>query len=111
MGIASGARAPGVGRAIKQIPRSIAMRSRILAAVMFPGVLLAAPGCATTPRAPASAQAPIAPGFAYSTGRGTQSFAAPPSAVFAALNESMNDLGLGSIRPTLNGTASRIEAK
>jgi hypothetical protein len=85
------------------------MRWRVLVSSIVSGIFLAATGCATV--SPAPDPAAIAPGFAYSAGRGTQSFAAPPSAVVAALNESMSDLSLDSIRPARDGTISRIEAR
>jgi hypothetical protein len=67
-----------------------------------------APGCAALPRE--RTEEPAAPGFAYAAGRATQGFAAPPSAVLAALNDAMGDLNLLAIRPTREGTVSRIES-
>lgn len=72
--------------------------------------LSAATGCAAVSSNRTSAPEVIPPGFAYMGGRATQSFAAPPSAVLGALNEAMGDLDMQSIRPTREGTVSRIEA-
>ncbi len=72
-------------------------------------VMLGLIGCATVP--PAAEVAATTSGFAYSAGRGTQAFAAPPAAVVAALNESMGDLGLKAIRGVRDGGVWRIEAR
>jgi hypothetical protein len=84
------------------------MRWNLLVSCILGCCAPATPGCATLPRD--SVQEPAAPDFAYAAGRATQSFAAPPSAVLAALNDAMGDLNLASIRPTREGTVSRIEA-
>jgi hypothetical protein len=84
------------------------MRRNLLVPGMVAAIALWTSGCATVSRTPA--EDPMAPGFAYAAGRATQSFAAPPSSVLAALNESMGDLSLLSIRPTREGAVSRIEA-
>jgi hypothetical protein len=65
-------------------------------------------GCATIP--PGAEIAATSSAFSYSGGRGSQSFAAPPAAVLAALNESMGDLNFQSIRRSRDGSVSRIEA-
>jgi hypothetical protein len=49
--------------------------------------------------------------FAFSTGRGTQAFAAQPAAVAAALHDSMADLNLTSARSIRNGAVHRVEAR
>jgi hypothetical protein len=84
------------------------MRWNLLVSCILASCASAVPGCATLPRGPIQESA--APDFAYAAGRATQSFAAPPSAVLAALNDAMGDLNLVSIRPTREGTVSRIEA-
>jgi Protein of unknown function (DUF3568) len=65
-------------------------------------------GCATVP--PAAKVAASSSAFSYSGARGWESFAATRSTVLAALNDSMNDLNLGNIRGSRDGSVSRIEA-
>ena len=84
------------------------MRWNLWVSGIVASALLAATGCATVPRTPAPEA--MAPGFAFMGGRATQSFAAPPSAVIAALGDAMGDLSLESIHPTREGTVCRIEA-
>jgi len=71
-------------------------------------VALGLMGCATIP--PGAEIAATSSAFSYSGGRGSQSFAAPPAAVLAALNDSMGDLNFQSIRGSRDGSVSRIEA-
>ena len=66
-------------------------------------------GCATIP--PAAEVAAISSSFAYSAGRGSQSFAAPVSAVLATLNDALSDLDLRSPRGTRDGGVMRVEAQ
>jgi hypothetical protein len=71
-------------------------------------VLLGLAGCRTIP--PGAELAAISSSFAYSAGRGSQSFEAPVSAVLAALDDSLNDLELRSPRRNRDGAVMRVEA-
>jgi hypothetical protein len=78
---------------------------------------LPAAGCATTgaiggPRAPAAeAQGAGGIGYFYSTGRGIQEFAAAPTAVKAAVNEAMDDLGMTVTHRRHDGPVSQIDGR
>lgn len=65
-------------------------------------------GCATV--RPAAEVAANSSAISYSGARGWQSFATPRAEVLAALNDSMNDLKLGNIRASRDGSVSRVEA-
>jgi hypothetical protein len=66
-------------------------------------------GCATVP--PSAEIAATSSAFSYSAGRGAQSFAAPPAAVIAALDDSLTDLKLIKLRHIRNGSVFRVEAR
>src|SRR4051812_25760314 len=83
------------------------MRNLVVSGIVVTA-LASATGCATLSRTPAPEV--VAPGFSFMGGRATQSFAAPPSAVLAALSDAMADLNLLSIQPTRDGAVCRIEA-
>jgi hypothetical protein len=77
--------------------------------MMGSALLLCQAGCATVP-ATAELEAADA-GFAFSSGRGIQSFPFPPSQVVAALSEAMGDLELKPAQLKRDGTVTRFETR
>jgi Protein of unknown function (DUF3568) len=73
------------------------------------GILLGLLGCATVP--PAADIMAVSSAFSYSAGRGAQSFAAPPAAVIAALDDALTDLNINKGRHIRNGAVFRVEAR
>jgi hypothetical protein len=69
------------------------------------GAGLALPGCRTV--APVAVPAPpvTAAGFAYSGGKATQEFAAPPAAVQGAIAAALSDLQVSQVRQRRDGQA------
>jgi hypothetical protein len=72
-------------------------------------VLFASQGCAAIP--PAAEIAATSSSFSFSAGRGTQAFAAPPSAVLAALIQALGDLNFHSVNATRDGAVARLDAQ
>lgn len=66
-------------------------------------------GCATVP--PMAELEAAGAGFAYSAGKGSQSFPFPPSMVLAAIDQAMGDLDLKAVRAKRDGTVSRVESR
>lgn len=65
-------------------------------------------GCATIP--PMAELEAAGVGFAFSGGKGTQTFPSSPSGVAIALNQAMEDLDLKSIEMKRNGSVIRVES-
>ncbi len=77
------------------------MRRIGLVAALGAGVAFS--GCRTV--APLAPPAPVAAGFAYGAGKGTQEFAFPAGPVQAAIAASMNDLQITHVRQRTDGRA------
>jgi hypothetical protein len=82
---------------------------RQTARIVLFGNLLGFLGCATMP--PTADIMATSTAFSYAAGRGAQSFASSPSAVIAALDESLADLNMTKQRNIRNGAVFRVEAR
>jgi hypothetical protein len=80
-----------------------------LACVLVSAIMLGMPGCSTVPRTLEMPEGGTA--FAFSAGRGSQSFPAPVASVVEAVNNSMSDLNMTSVRHSIDGTVIRIDGK
>lgn len=85
------------------------MSRRAMGRMLLTALVLASPGCATT----APFVDPIGGGsaFSFSTGRGLQDFPSSLSAVAPATAAAMDDLKMGEIHQSQDGTVVRIEAR
>jgi len=77
--------------------------------ILLTTLLLASAGCATT--SPFIDPVGGGSGFSFSTGRGLQDFPSTLSAVAPAVVSAMDDLKMGDVRQSQDGTVVRIEAK
>lgn len=71
-------------------------------------VILGVSGCATVP--PMAELEAAGAAFAFSGGKGTQTFPFSPSGVALALNQAMQDLDLKAIQVKRNGAVIRVES-
>ncbi|WP_165222156.1 DUF3568 family protein [Aquisphaera insulae] len=104
---------PGTGEECRRIGRTLGLRlDRSPDRGKAPAVLcllLLVSGCATIPNG--AELAATTSSFAYSTGRGTQSFASTPSMVISALNSAMTDLDMSEVRVIREIGISRVQAR
>ncbi len=93
------------------------MRIERVALVAAVAGLLSQGGCATmgpmggAHAPPADAEGASGSRYGYSTSRGIQDFAAPPSAVKSAVNEAMDDLNLTVTHRRHDGSVSQIDGR
>jgi Protein of unknown function (DUF3568) len=93
------------------------MRIARVALVVTAAGLLSQSGCASMGQwsgaraMPADTQDAVGSRYSYSSGRGIQEFAAPPSAVKAAVNEAMDDLKITVTHRRHDGAASQIDGR